>query len=1043
MLGLGVIGLALAALFGRCVVPGVIGHQRDTGAFYYPLTHWFALELQSGRFPLWCPLIFGGYPLLADGEIGMLYPLNVLALLILPTDWAFMLLRTSNYFIAGLGAYALARVLGVGRVAGAYAGLSFALGSFMVGHLDHGNILRSAAWLPALLCCGELALRTTGRRTLLWIAASSACLTLAGLGLHPQILLIDLVTLWSYLPLRAVALWSSSLPCQLEPSGHPATRLCHPERSEGSRSPCSGTGILRCAQDDKENAGPTSHLWRRAARLAAILTSITVLGLVGAAAQIVPTYELGMQSSRGAGVPYANAAAGALSPFDLPTLVLPFLFRADPRSIWSLYPYWETTLYVGAVGLLLALVGLTLGRRRAILPVVGLMLVGLALGMASYFPVDLYGWLWTLPGFSSMRMPGRYSLAIELGLAILAGIGLDRLLAEAGAPRARRVCLFLSGVVALLVVTGLGLRQWLASDEAGSLQAIRDLYLALPHDRVSLSAEQVRGGALAALHWTNFWTVLGLVVLTLTVTLLWKWQQMPEEGRRWQIIVLTLATTELLMVAHAFHPTAPVETLTEASKPMRFLSTRDGLSTQDGLWRTFISGRTDLSITSRPALFGIAQPYGYSSLPTTRMERYWTRVNEVDDELLDLWNSRYVVESKTAAGRMWAHDVLFDPNRPLVDGTPDSPLGQETFGVNPTPTDTIRLISTVSEMADLPDGTVVAELVVSGGDAPPETLTVRLGTHTAEAAYDDQGSPRPIHTRPTVAYHWAPRDPTGRVYPRNLYVGDVTLAGPRQVDRVEVRAIAPYGRLRVVGLALRDRATGGNGSLLPTHRLKYSLVYEDEATAIYENRAVLPRAFVVGEAKVVRPDEWGVLHLLDRGFDPRRRVILERPTPAPEGLAVASPTDGPKTAAVERYESDRVVVHAASSGGGYLVMTDTLFPGWRAWVDGREVPIDRANYLFRSIALPPGEHRVELRFQPWSFYVGATASLLAIAAMIVLAVLGARPTPATSPVRRAAAGTIPDASEQFPPALRGAGAFGGVACIPSESSPETFSKRPS
>jgi hypothetical protein len=238
MLGLGVIGLALAALFGRCVVPGVIGHQRDTGAFYYPLTHWFALELQSGRFPLWCPLIFGGYPLLADGEIGMLYPLNVLALLILPTDWAFMLLRTSNYFIAGLGAYALARVLGVGRVAGAYAGLSFALGSFMVGHLDHGNILRSAAWLPALLCCGELALRTTGRRTLLWIAASSACLSLAGLGLHPQILLIDLVTLWSYLPLRAVALWSSSLPCQLEPSGHPATRLCHPERSEGSRSPC-------------------------------------------------------------------------------------------------------------------------------------------------------------------------------------------------------------------------------------------------------------------------------------------------------------------------------------------------------------------------------------------------------------------------------------------------------------------------------------------------------------------------------------------------------------------------------------------------------------------------------------------------------------------------------------------------------------------------------------------------------------------------------------------------------------------------------------
>ena len=49
--GGGVAVFSLFGLFGRFVVPGVVGHQRDTGAFYYPLTAWLAQELAAGRVP--------------------------------------------------------------------------------------------------------------------------------------------------------------------------------------------------------------------------------------------------------------------------------------------------------------------------------------------------------------------------------------------------------------------------------------------------------------------------------------------------------------------------------------------------------------------------------------------------------------------------------------------------------------------------------------------------------------------------------------------------------------------------------------------------------------------------------------------------------------------------------------------------------------------------------------------------------------------------------------------------------------------------------
>jgi hypothetical protein len=59
---------------------------------------------------------------------------------------------------------------------------------------------------------------------------------------------------------------------------------------------------------------------------------------------------------------------------------------------------------------------------------------------------------------------------------------------------------------------------------------------------------------------------------------------------------------------------------------------------------------------------------------------------------------------------------------------------------------------------------------------------------------------------------------------------------------------------------------------------------------------------------------------------------------------------------------------------GYVVLGDTYYPGWLAYVDGRLTPIVPANFAFRGVFVPTGRHIVEFRYEPFSFQAGAYLS---------------------------------------------------------------------
>src|SRR5215212_8069034 len=64
---LGVLTMLVLAQFSDALARGLVAFQNDTQVFYYPLELWFGQEFKAGRFPLWNPYLFAGYPIFADG----------------------------------------------------------------------------------------------------------------------------------------------------------------------------------------------------------------------------------------------------------------------------------------------------------------------------------------------------------------------------------------------------------------------------------------------------------------------------------------------------------------------------------------------------------------------------------------------------------------------------------------------------------------------------------------------------------------------------------------------------------------------------------------------------------------------------------------------------------------------------------------------------------------------------------------------------------------------------------------------------------------
>ncbi len=187
-------------------------------------------------------------------------------------------------------------------------------------------------------------------------------------------------------------------------------------------------------------------------------------------------------------------------------------------------------------------------------------------------------------------------------------------------------------------------------------------------------------------------------------------------------------------------------------------------------------------------------------------------------------------------------------------------------------------------------------------------------------------------------------------------------------DQRGFSTLAPsYHSLLTNMLGLRFIATG-----VPIEEIdknlkpgEWALIAKTKDGFVYENPDALPRVMLAARAEKADFDQ-----LLKDGkwpdFDPRATVLLEQ---APDAQQAERRSGA---ARISSHRNTAIEIDVDAPDGGWLVLNDPFMPWWFATLDGAPVVIERANVLFRAVAIPPGSHHVAFRFRPFR---GALAEL--------------------------------------------------------------------
>ncbi len=148
----------------------------------------------------------------------------------------------------------------------------------------------------------------------------------------------------------------------------------------------------------------------------------------------------------------------------------------------------------------------------------------------------------------------------------------------------------------------------------------------------------------------------------------------------------------------------------------------------------------------------------------------------------------------------------------------------------------------------------------------------------------------------------------------------------------------------------------------------------------YVHLPAAERVRLVSKSVVAENAEEAMEMVFDLDFDLAQEVILE-------GISIQVSEEGKVQGHFELLHStnpNEVLVEVNSISGVWLVLSDTWYPGWEACVDGERTQIYRANYLFRAVWVPAGEHLVKFYYSPPSFWLGATVSLFGWVAFVLV-----------------------------------------------------------
>jgi len=148
---------------------------------------------------------------------------------------------------------------------------------------------------------------------------------------------------------------------------------------------------------------------------------------------------------------------------------------------------------------------------------------------------------------------------------------------------------------------------------------------------------------------------------------------------------------------------------------------------------------------------------------------------------------------------------------------------------------------------------------------------------------------------------------------------------------------------------------------------------------LYEYTPYPGRFLLYGRIRTAKDDKEILALLLNQAIDLRKElIILSKDVPNLNEHEVRG------NVKLISYGANSVALTCSSENDAFLYVSDAYYPGWKAYIDGKEVSIYRANLAFRAIYVPKGFHAVLFVYRPLSFYIGCCLTMLGLLMSIFL-----------------------------------------------------------
>lgn len=945
-----ILAVLLLVIFHELAFTDFILGRGDTFTYFYP--YWTVRDrfFRAGELPLWTPDIFMGAPLLANPQIGALYPPNWLTIGLNAPD-AIRISILLHLAWATVGAYLLARrAVNLHVPAALVTAALFGLGGYVGAHVEQINQLQGLAWFPWLfLLLHRCLFPTPAAASPPSTGATHESPTHTSPRRHTRMIL-----------LLGIAIALQIL------SGHTQTVFI------------GGVGMLLYGL----------------ASLKPLRTLVTLLiaggiALLLASPQLIPTFELVGQSSRSGGLDAPAALSFSLNPFIAARGLLP---SYDGKV------FTEYIAYVGVIGMVLAGVGImnTIGAgathespahprndnnyRVRLLPWLVLVLVGLFLAVGAYNPAN---WLIVqLPGFDLFRVPARWLALYGLGMAVLAGMGTQALIYRHSAHPRKRASLQVAavGVVVLALMAAAFLAGRVPEEVTGS---------AVPTRATLLGWGVALVAAVMLIAAPSRWRVLAVPLVfaeLIAASRVMPYNDLvpPEvwSAQRFTISQM-LAYTETDENGLTADGTPPGRVLSisgllfdpgdKAALSARYQAL--GMTPLEERY-SFVAAKMKETLSPNlPLAWGIPSVDGYDGglLPTkhynTFMQLMYPDGVDVPGDgrlrenlaleacrgacvpstaFLATTNVHYLIGDKVHD--VWHEDIAYD-----TTSTEPTFNASQSFRA----TDAHILYRCDQSQADCQFSVSVLPTDAPDGLTPP-------GRQCGGAALMLS----------------ATEDCTTQSLGNDTYLSVLSLDA-MGIDTISSLMISQGVNIQPYGVTLVDARSGHFYQMSPDY---WRRVLSSDVK-LYETFFTGSYAWQVSQSFLmpIRNDSDALVQLQEqRGLG---GVVTVDTAQLPdlssdEAFGTATETfyrdnsDNAPTFTYQKYLPTRIELTSAI-GGGMLVIPDSYYPGWRATVNGEPKPVYRANINFRAVPLPAGESHVIFNYDPWwlpgVFIVGVLA----------------------------------------------------------------------